>query len=71
MLRDFLNSCLQYDFDYESDYDKKANEKVCNVCFELNCFSPAINAFKKPSWALLNVSMLFRKSRLNWSINKL
>lgn len=34
-LRDFLNACLQYDFDYVSDYDKKANEKVCTVCFEL------------------------------------
>ena len=34
-LRNFLNACLQFDFDYESDYDKKANEKVCNVCFEL------------------------------------
>lgn len=34
-LRDFLNACLQYDFDYISDYDKKANEKVCTVCFEL------------------------------------
>ena len=34
-LRDFLNACLQYDFDYESEYDKKANEKVCMVCFEL------------------------------------
>ena len=28
-LRDFLNACLQYDFDYVSDYDEKANEKVC------------------------------------------
>lgn len=34
-LRDFLNACLQYDFDYVSEYDKKANEKVCSVCFEL------------------------------------
>lgn len=34
-LRDFLNACLQYDFDYVSEYDKKANEKVCQVCFEL------------------------------------
>ena len=34
-LRDFLNACLQYDFDYVSDYDRKANEKVCTVCFEL------------------------------------
>jgi len=34
-LRDFLNACLQYDFEYVSEYDKKANEKVCTVCFEL------------------------------------
>ena len=34
-LRDFLNACLQYDFDYVSEYDEKANEKVCLVCFEL------------------------------------
>ena len=25
----------QFDFDYESDYDKKATEKVCQVCFDL------------------------------------
>lgn len=34
-LRNFLNACLQYDFDYKSEYDLKANEKVCSVCFEL------------------------------------
>lgn len=34
-LRDFLLAMLQFDFDFESDYDKKATEKVCNVCFEL------------------------------------
>jgi DNA repair protein RecO (recombination protein O) len=34
-LRNFLNACLQYDFDFESEYDQKANEKVCLVCFEL------------------------------------
>ncbi len=34
-LRDFLRACLQYDFDYQSEYDKKANEKVCMVCFNL------------------------------------
>ena len=34
-LRDFLTACLQYDFDYVSEYDLKANEKVCRVCFEL------------------------------------
>ena len=34
-LRDFLLAMLQFDFNYESDYDKKATEKVCNVCFDL------------------------------------
>ncbi len=32
-IRDFLTALLQYDFDYVSDYDKKATEKVCIVCF--------------------------------------
>ena len=34
-LRDFLQAMLQFDFDYESDYDQKATEKVCQVCFDL------------------------------------
>ena len=34
-IRDFLQAMLQFDFNYESEYDKKANEKVCNVCFKL------------------------------------
>ena len=34
-IRDFLLAMLQFDFDYESDYDSKANEKVCQVCFNL------------------------------------
>lgn len=34
-IRDFLKVCLQYDFGMLSEYDKKANEKVCFVCFEL------------------------------------
>lgn len=34
-LRDFLLAMMQFDFDYESDYDKKATEKVCEVCFNL------------------------------------
>ena len=34
-IRDFLQAMLQFDFDYESEYDKKANDKVCQVCFEL------------------------------------
>ena len=34
-IRDFLQAMLQFDFNYESDYDKKATEKVCQVCFKL------------------------------------
>ena len=34
-IRDFLQAMLQFDFNYESDYDKKATEKVCTVCFNL------------------------------------
>ncbi len=34
-LRDFLNACLQFDFNYKSEYEDKATEKVCIVCFEL------------------------------------
>lgn len=34
-IRDFLLAMLQFDFNFESDYDKKATEKVCTVCCEL------------------------------------
>lgn len=34
-IRDFLEAMLQFDFNYESDYDRKATEKVCDVCFNL------------------------------------
>ena len=34
-IRDFLQAMLQFDFDYESEYDRKATEKVCQVCFNL------------------------------------
>ena len=34
-LRDFLLAMLQFDFNYESDYDRKATEKVCDVCCNL------------------------------------
>jgi len=34
-IRDFLQAMLQFDFEYESDYDKKATEKICQVCFNL------------------------------------
>lgn len=34
-IRDFLQAMEQFDFNYESDYDKKATEKVCKVCYEM------------------------------------
>lgn len=34
-IRDFLQAMLQFDFDYKSEYDEKATEKVCQVCFNL------------------------------------
>ena len=34
-IRDFLNTLLQLDIDRTSEYEEKANEKVCTVCFEL------------------------------------
>lgn len=34
-MRDFMQAMMQFDFNYESDYDKKATEKVCDVCFNL------------------------------------
>lgn len=34
-IRDFLQAMLQFDFDYESEFDQKATEKVCRVCFDL------------------------------------
>ncbi len=34
-VRDFLQAMEQFDFNYESDYDKKATEKVCKVCYDL------------------------------------
>lgn len=34
-IRDFLEAMLQFDFDYTSEYDQKATEKVCQVCFNL------------------------------------
>ena len=34
-IRDFLTAMLQFDFNYKSDYDEKANDKICIVCFNL------------------------------------
>lgn len=34
-IKDFLLAMLQFDFNFESEYDKKANDKVCSVCCNL------------------------------------
>lgn len=34
-IRDFLATLLQYDFDKISEYEEKATDKVCIVCFNL------------------------------------
>ena len=34
-IRDFLNALVQFDVDYKSEFEEKANEKVCTVCFDL------------------------------------
>lgn len=34
-LRDFLLVCQNLEFDVKSDYEQKATDKVCRVCFEL------------------------------------
>ncbi len=34
-IRDFLQAMLQFDFNFESEYDKKATDKVCQVCYNL------------------------------------
>ena len=34
-MRDFMQAMMQFDFNYESEYDKKATEEVCDVCFNL------------------------------------
>ncbi len=34
-IRDFLNALVQFDFDFKSEYEHKATEKVCMVCFNL------------------------------------
>ena len=34
-MKDFMQAMMQFDFNYESEYDKKATEKVCDVCFNL------------------------------------
>ena len=34
-IRDFLQAMLQFDFNFTNDYEEKATEKVCQVCFDL------------------------------------
>ena len=34
-IRDFLNALLQFDIEHTSEYEEKATEKVCVVCFDL------------------------------------
>lgn len=34
-IRDFLQAMLQFDFNYVSEYDLKATEKICTICFNL------------------------------------
>lgn len=34
-IRDFLNALLQFDIEHTSEYEEKATEKVCTVCFDL------------------------------------
>lgn len=54
-IRDFLLAMLQFDFNYVSDYDKKATDKVCSVCFALLSDYVQIHCPKKiKSSAMLN-----------------
>ena len=34
-IRDFLQAMLHFDFNFTNDYEEKATEKVCQVCFDL------------------------------------
>jgi DNA repair protein RecO (recombination protein O) len=34
-IRDFLQAMLQFDFNFKNDYEEKATEKVCDVCYKL------------------------------------
>lgn len=55
-MRDFMQAMMQFDFNYESDYDKKATEKVCDVCFNLlNQYIQSHTDKKIKSISVLNV----------------
>ena len=34
-IRDFLQAMLQFDFNYKNEYEEKATEHVCDVCYKL------------------------------------
>lgn len=34
-IRDFLQAMLQFDFNFKNDYEEKATEHVCEVCYKL------------------------------------
>lgn len=53
-LRDFLSALANTEFDEESEYEKKATEKICLVCFELlKSYINAHSARKFNSTAIL------------------
>lgn len=55
-MRDFMQAMMQFDFNYESDYDKKATDKVCDVCFNLlNEYIQSHTDKKIKSIAVLNL----------------
>ncbi len=55
-MRDFMQAMMQFDFNYESEYDKKATDKVCDVCFDLlNEYIQSHTDKKIKSISVLNV----------------
>ena len=55
-MRDFMQAMMQFDFNYESEYDKKATDKVCDVCFNLlNEYIQSHTDKKIKSISVLNV----------------
>lgn len=55
-MRDFMQAMMQFDFNFESEYDKKATDKVCDVCFNLlNEYIQSHTDKKIKSISVLNV----------------
>ena len=52
-IRDFLQAMTQFDFDYKSEYDEKATDKVCDVCF--NLLNEYIQSHSNKKFKTLNV----------------